>query len=290
MTAGEESIDFSRSYCWYVPAAHSIWVRIQAECICDVIDRETGAYDRYILGVRTQTGLRTDPPSDHLDPGYDFWMTFSEKFVYVKRNHASSSTNNPTRVPVGEFIETGWKLESVPARSLGSATDVYGALRAEERLTARTTFTALESSTDYRIEYPIKWAEGDPVKSAFRVETGPVLLLDPERVRAGEPVAFHDFTWAYLDYHDGESVRCLVEQPTSVLTGSTYSGSAETPPTQPRLTPGQRSDLERFLFESGSSPIPAAELRSILSTQHYSGVRVQRALTEMFSIDGDSNE
>jgi len=119
--------DFSRSYCYYVPQGHSIWVRIQAECVCEVINQASGERDVYVLGVRTQTGLRTEPPNDALDPGYDFWMTFSKKYVYVKRNHASYHTNNPTRVPVEAFVTTGWHLESAAARSILTPAEVLSA-------------------------------------------------------------------------------------------------------------------------------------------------------------------
>lgn len=279
------SIDFSRSYCFYVPAGHSIWVRIQAECFCEVIDNESGERDEYVLGVRTQTGLRTDPPSDHLDPGYDFWMTFSRDFVYVKRNHASFHTNNPTRVPVGEFISTGWHLQPAEATPLDTPAAILDALKRAARLTARTEFTSEDGQRTYRIEYPIKWADGDDVKNAFRVETGPVLLLDPERVRTGTPVEFDDFTWSYLDYHDFMSVRCLMERPTSVLTGATYPASPETPRRHAALTTDQVAALRLRLFEDAASTITAGELEVLLQTNHYSDVAVRSARTEIYSLD-----
>jgi hypothetical protein len=246
----------------------------------------TGERDEYVLGVRTQTGLRTDPPSDALDPGYDFWMTFSKDFVYVKRNHASFHTNNPTRVPVSDFVSTGWHLQTTPAVPLTSAAGILNALQRGDRLTARTTFTSADRRRAYRIEYPIKWADGDPVKDAFRVETGPVLLLDPEPVRTGTPVEFDDFTWSYLDYHDFERVRCLIERPTSILTGATYPASADTPRRQPRLSVEQVSAIRQWLFASGDAPIGPEELDLLLQTNHYSHVEMRNAVTEIFTLDG----
>lgn len=276
--------DFARSYCYYVPAGYTIWVRIQAECWCRVIDAASGEADDYVLGVRTQTGLRTDPIDDALDPGYDFWMTFSARHVYVRRTHASAHTNNPTRVPVEEFVSTGWVLRPAPARQLKSAADILRALQAGERPVARTSFFNHDRSREYCIEYPIKWADGDPVKGAFRVETGPVLLLDPEQVRAGAPVAFDDFRWAYLDYHDFGQVRCLIERPTSVLTGSTYPASSETPRRHPPLTPDQRAALERYLFDADRLPIPPALLARLLETDHYSEIAHFPVETTIFAL------
>jgi hypothetical protein len=215
VTQLEQVIDFSRSYCYYVPVGHTIWVRIQAECRCEVFDRSTGASDEYVLGIRVQTGLRTNPPDDSLDPGYDFWMIFSKKHIFIRRSHTSAQTNNPTKVPVDErFIETGWHFRSTPGRRLTSAAEVLDALKRGLRITARTEFESGDPNRGYRIEYPVRWADGDPVKDAFRVETGPVLLMDPDANRPGLVPEFDDFRWTYLDYHNFDEVRCIQERPT----------------------------------------------------------------------------
>ncbi|MGN6362043.1 MAG: hypothetical protein ACTHNK_16795, partial [Thermomicrobiales bacterium] len=128
MTATTTALDFARSFCYYIPRSQPIWVRIQAECRCTVIDRQTGRTDEYVLGVRTQTGLRTTPPSDALDPGYDFWMIFSRRYIFIRRGHTSAYTRNPTRVPVEEFVTTGWQLRSAPATALDSPAAILAAL------------------------------------------------------------------------------------------------------------------------------------------------------------------
>jgi hypothetical protein len=279
--------DFARSYCFYVPQGHTIWVRIQAECFCEVVDYATGESDEYVLGVRTQTGLRTDPPSDALDPGYDFWMTFSKKHVFVRRTHASAHTNNPTRVPVGEFVTTGWRLKSTPARQLHNPAEILQALQDGLLIVARTEFVSNDRSRGYRIEYPVKWADGDAVKDAFRVETGPVLLLDPEKVRAGVPPEFDDFRWAYLDYHGFDEVRCMIERPTSILTGATYPASPDTPRRHPALTGDQIAAIRDRLFSGWESPIPQDELERLFETDHYSDLAYLPASTTMFAVDDD---
>jgi hypothetical protein len=260
-------------------------VRIQAECVCTLTDHTTGMSDTYVLGVRTQTGLRTDPPSDALDPGYDFWMTFSAHHVYVKRNHASFHTNNPTRVPVDAFIETGWHLNQANALPVEEASVILDALQRGERLTARTHFASSDETRSWTIEYPIKWADADPVKHAFRVETGPVLVIDPEQATPAAPLSFSDFTWTYLDYHDFDSVRCLMEQPTSILTGATYPASPATPRLYPPLDDETIGELNAWLFRNPDAPISSAELGILLQTNHYSAVGVRAAQTRIFSLD-----
>jgi hypothetical protein len=279
--------DFARSFCYYVPNGYTIWVRIQAECVCQVIDHASGETDEYVLGVRTQTGLRTDPPSDALDPGYDFWMIFSRDHIFVRRTHASAHTNNPTKVPVSEFVTTGWTLNPAPARQLHTPAEVLEALQAGLPIVARTAFTSSDGAREYRIEYPVKWADGDPVRDAFRVETGPVLLLDPDRVMAGTSPAFDDFTWAYLDYHGFDGVRCLIERPTSIFSGATYPASPETPRRYPALTREQQSAIQDRLFSGWEPPIKRDALERLLETDHYSAVTHLAATTTLLAIDDE---
>ena len=121
--------DFSRSFCYYIPKNQEILVRIQIECRCEVFDRSSGQSDEYLLTVRTQTGLRTDPPSDHLDPGYDFWMIFSKRHVLIRRVHTSSYNLNPSRPGVDRFHSSGWRLQPSQASLLNSGKEIREAVR-----------------------------------------------------------------------------------------------------------------------------------------------------------------
>jgi hypothetical protein len=278
------AIDFSRSFCYYVPRGHTIWVRIQVECRCEVFDRLAGRSEEYALSVRTQTGLRTEPPSDALDPGYDFWMIFSQRHVFIRRTHTSAYNRNPTRVPVSDFVATGWRFQPCPATPLGSAAEVLAALQAWRPVVARTEFTSVDGARGYAIEYPVTWADGDAERNAFRVETGPVVLLDPERVRVGESPEFDDFRWAYLDYHSIDRVRCFLERPTSILSGATYE-PAGTSRRHPALTAEQVGQIEARLYEGWEPPIPVDDLRHLLQTDHYSAVAHLPAATTLFALD-----
>src|SRR5579859_5193413 len=102
-----EMPDFQRSFIYYTTVNHPIWVRIQIDCRCQVIDRATGATDEYVLSVRTQTGLRDIPIDESHDPGYDFWFIFGKDHVFTRREHTSTYNNNPTVVTAadGIFVE-----------------------------------------------------------------------------------------------------------------------------------------------------------------------------------------
>ncbi len=274
--------DFARSFCYYTVPTHTIWVRIQAECFCTVTDHRTGQTDEYVLGVRTQTGLRTIPPSDAHDPGYDFWMIFSRRHIFVRRGHASAYSHNPTRVPVEEFATTGWHRQTALATPLSSPAAVLAALRDWRRIVARTTFASAAGDRSYTIEYPVKWADGDDVEDAFRVETGPIVLLDPDRLQVGTAPAFDDFRWAYLDYRSFDAVRCLLERPTPILSGVTAPSSPTAPRRYPPLTAEQVARIEDRLYTGWDGPLPPDALRRLLETDHYSAVEHYPVTTALF--------
>jgi hypothetical protein len=247
------------------------------------VDAATGAADEYVLGVRTQTGLRSNPPSDSVDPGYDFWMIFSRRHVFIRRVHTSSYNDNSTRVPVEEFVQTGWRLEPCPAEALSTAAEIGSALRAWRVLVGSTEFASTDGGRRLILEYPIKWADGAE-DGGFRVETGPVLTLDPDRARVGSPPEIGDFRWTYLDYRSFDRVRCLRERPTSIFSGAGYSGSAATPRRNPPLDRGQVARIEDRLFQGWTPPVPVEGLRRLLQTDHYSEVTWHRVRTRVYAL------
>lgn len=276
--------DFSRSFCYYIPKNRKILVRIQIECRCQVFDRSSGQSDEYFLTVRTQTGLRTDPPSDHLDPGYDFWMIFSGKHVLIRRVHASSYNLNPSRPAADRFHSSGWRLQPVPARLLSSGREIGEAVRSWRPLVAVSEFVGEDPSRGYRIEFPVKWADGNP-DDTFRVETGPVVLLDPDRVEVGRSLEFDDFQWAYLDFRSLDRVRCFLEKPTSILSGATYRPPERLPRRHPSLTGGQVARIRKRLFSGWKPPLPFDQLRKLFQTDHHSAVDHRPVSTNLYALD-----
>ena len=261
-----EAIDFSRSFCYYDADHGQLWVRVNVECRCEVFDRSTGASDEYLLSVRTQTGLRTDPLSDVADPGYDFWFIFSKRHVYIRRTLASSYGDSSSRVPIERFAPSpGWHVHRAPATPLTSGAELRDALRSWHSVVARSEFLAADGVHGYRIEYPVKWADGNP-DGSFRVETGPVVLLDPESARVGTIPKLDDFQWAYLDYRSKESTKIFLERPTPVLAGTLW---AEPQIRNPNLTPEQRTAIEDRLFKGWKPPIPMEALKKVFEKNHY---------------------
>lgn len=276
--------DFSRSFCYYIPKNQKILVRIQIECRCEVFDRSSGRSDEYFLTVRTQTGLRTDPPSAHLDPGYDFWMIFSGKHVLIRRVHTSSYNLNPSKPEVDRFHSSGWRLQPSPARLLSSGREIREAVQSWRPLVAVSEFVGEDPSRGYRIEYPVKWADGNPDET-FRVETGPVVLLDPNRIEVGRSLEFDDFQWAYLDYRSFDWVRCFLEMPTSILSGATYQPPDHLTRRHPALTGKQVARIRKHLFSGWKPPLPFDRLRKLFQTDHHSAVDHRPVSTTLYALD-----
>jgi hypothetical protein len=278
---GEGSIvtDFGRSYLFCTPRGAGIWVRVALECRCWLLDRTTNAVAEYVLGVKAQTGLSEDKAGGVRAPGYEYWMVFSRAHVWMKRVHTSAYFDNPTRVSVEEFGAADWHLEQQNANRLRSGAEVRAALQAWQPLVARSEFLSTDRKRVWRIEYPVKWADCHLERDQFRVETGPVLLLNADRHRVGELLELRDFQWAHLDYHSFDHVRCLVERPTPLLAGATYQRQSGA------LTPTDVKTIEDRLFADGL-PRPPQEMRRIFETDRFSEVVERPALTTLFAISG----
>ena len=151
--------DFSRSFLHCAPNKSGIWVRIQMECFCRLVDRASGRSDEYALGVVAKTGAQKDPKTGVRGPGYDYWLIFSKDRVYTRRTHASVYGRNPTELTEAEFGKFGWHLEPVSATRLKSPDDIRQALQSWKRLVARTEFSNADGSRAYVVEYPVKWAD-----------------------------------------------------------------------------------------------------------------------------------
>jgi hypothetical protein len=284
------AVRFPQSYLYCSPKTSGIWVRVQMECRVLVTDTATGQSDEYVLGVMAKTGLSKDAKSGVVAPGYDYSIIFSKDYVFTKRSHSSAYLNNPTLLTLEQFGEAKWHLHEAAVEPIDSAASLRAALEGWRQLTARTTFTSDDGKRAVTIEYPVKWADFNLDSSGFRVETGPVILLDPNQVQFGTPPLFADFQWAHFDYHTFDTVRCLMEQPTSLLADATF-----TPPNEDgrearettALTPAQVATLRQALHSASESHLAPETIDHLLTTDHYSLAKEFDVKTEIYAfVDG----
>ncbi|MFB3904602.1 MAG: hypothetical protein ACE15E_14225 [Acidobacteriota bacterium] len=284
-TRNRSVTDFRCSYLHCRPTGSGIWVRVQLECISQAFDTVSGKSDDYYLSVKAQTGLGATGIPGRRHPGYEYWMIFSKTRVLMKRLHTSSYLSDPSTVLSSEFGPNAARIQARPGRALRNYAEVETALKGWQSLTARTTFLSRDRKKGYRVEYPVKWADVNEERKAFRVETGPVLLLDPEKVHAGAPVKFEDFQWAHLDYHSFDSVRCLIERPTDILSDAGYQLPASTPSQTRHITPEQLAAIEKRFFEGWNPPVGVEGLRKMLQTDRYSDAVDRACQTELFALE-----
>lgn len=282
-----EAFHFPQSFLHCSPTSSGIWVRIQVECRGRLIDTATGKADEYVLGVVAKTGLTTDPATGGRSPGYDYWVIFSKSHVFTKRTHTSAYFNNPTVLKHEDFGSAEWRLKSVPASPLNSPAQIHRALKDWRELSATTTFQSADGARRYTVDYPVKWADCSVQGDAFRVETGPIFLLDPDKLEVGQTPRFEDFQWAHVDYRSFERVRLLLERKTSIFEGATFS-----PPHEhgrqfranPALSQEQLEQITSLVFSEKHAPLEPDRMRDLLSTDHYSAMKEVRAQTRLFSL------
>jgi hypothetical protein len=232
----------------------------------------SGAKDEYVMGVMAKTGLTPEARTGKLAPGYDYWIIFSKTHVFTKRSHSSAYLKNPTVLEHKDFGEANWRFRRVSAEPLRSAADVSTALKNWHRISAKTVFTSSDGARQFAVEYPVKWGDYSLKGEGFRVETGPLFLLDPNKQRAGHVPAFEDFQWAHVDFHSFDRARLLLEQETSLLADATFVPPAEDGRENrknPGLSQAQVKEIEEAL-NSGKISLPRATVSSLLSTEHYS--------------------
>jgi hypothetical protein len=281
------SLDFSQSYMYCAPSTTGIWVRIRIECFCRLIDVATGNADEFALAVVAKTGLTKNPANGKLFPGYDYWLIFSKDTVYTRRTHATVYCRNPTTLKKSDFGEAGWHLVPVPSSELQTTADIKEALTSGKQIVAKTEFRSADGARSYVIEYPVKWADCGTERSSFRVETGPVVLLDPENMVQGKAPTLDDFQWAYVDYHSNDEVRLLLDRPTPILSEATFF-----PPNEdkretrqnPALTEEQKAAIENRLFQGWDMPISPEAMRELFSTDHYSDAVDRKALNTLYAL------
>jgi hypothetical protein len=276
--------DFQNSYLCCEPKGTGIWVRSQLECICSAFDTASYQSQKYYLSVKAQTGLGKTSIPGQLHPGYEYWMIFLQDRVFMKRLHTSSYLNNPSEVLSDDFGPMGSQIQTRAGRRLTGYAEIKDALKGWHSLTARTTFFSRDRKRAFRVEYPVKWADVNEGQKQFRVETGPVLLLDPEKIRNGSTPSFEHFQWAHLDYHSFDSARCLLERPTAILEDACYQPPESTPRETAGLSSEQVGAIERRLFDGWDPPLDFPALRKLLSTDRYSDAVDRGCLTEIYAL------
>jgi hypothetical protein len=106
-------------------------------------------------------------------------------------------------------------------------------------------------------------------------------------MRVGAAPAFEDFQWAHFDYHSFDAVRCLLEQPTSILADATFTPPAEhgrESRNTAALREAQLKEIQDALYSGNHITMPRDTISSLLSTDHYSRASDVSVTNELYAL------
>jgi len=240
-----KAIDFSRSFVTFrvdalkkppVTVSHKPPfslnnARIQADCCCQITDKNSGTVQQFVLGASCKTERVGVERDIWTEPNADYAPIFSHDRFLILKSWARVGTHVMLYPP-----SLGWQ----PERQTGKIEDTYDSVRidlsyaegvelatgsqivqatlANQPLVGRTVFETERYSA--LIEYPVKTMNANERDTVYQTDTGPILLPDltpePNDLITGMELAFIALNapgWAEV----------IVRLPTPVAEGaSTY--------------------------------------------------------------------
>jgi hypothetical protein len=188
-----EACDFQRSFMtWDFPyredprpyARHNIphgnMARIQLDALIDVVDRDTGQSERFVLIAPCRAEWVYAEDRLFQLPSREYRNIYS---LTEQRAMGASLTHDGTVSrgrPVSEdFRSLRIEVRSYPrVRLLQSPAEIVEATGGNLPLIGRTKITDHAGKYSYLLEYPIKTMNFQPKTNSFQVDTGPLLAPD----------------------------------------------------------------------------------------------------------------
>ena len=286
---GVEAIDFPSSYL-YCSLDEFRHLGARSDGMPRLPDRlASGETNEYVMGVMAKTGLAPVAGTGKIAPGYDYWIIFSKTHVFTKRSHSSAYLNNPTVLEHKDFGEANWRFHRASAKPLRSAADdpqcdrELAADDGENSVHQRRRCTAIQHRVSGQMGGLL--AEG---RKAFAWKLARCSCLNSDKSASDRRPQFEDFQWAHFDYHTFDRVRCLLEQPTSILADATFTPPAEhgRENRDDRGVDGRPSEGNRGCapFWKITFRCHAKSLDSLLSTDHYSRANEVSVTNELYAL------
>ena len=237
------TIDFSRSYLRFridlseqpaitlshKPPTTVNNVRINVECRCDIEDRAAGGTTAYALGASCKTERVGGPGPLWLEPNADFQLVASrDDFLVIKswqkcdmgvKRYPEHLGVQPER-QAGRVKEawTSFSIDWKPAegRELKEIGQIIEATRGDRPLVSRTEYT--DGPRRVVIDHPVKTINYSERENVFQTDTGPILLPDFSRLKAGQP-QIEALELAFSAFNAPTWVEFIVNAPTPVAPG-----------------------------------------------------------------------
>ncbi len=194
---------------------HGNFARIQLESLIDVIDRESGDAQRYVLiapcrseWVYAENRLFQIPNREYRniyslteERGMGQKLTWSGE---VARGHAVTDDFRSLKIDFASYSHS---------TLLETAADIVAATAANRQLVARTRISDPDRPLDYVLEYPIRTMNFQPKTNSFQVDTGPLLVPD---FKSQQERAIDRLEMAYVAYNRMDRAEFILRRPTPV--------------------------------------------------------------------------
>ena len=198
--------------------------RIQLECRCRVVEKQSGVSRTFILGANCKTERVGVPRDIWLEPNADFVPVFSDTRFLVIKTYAQTRMQVDLYPPgsgqqsdrqSGSLDDAydSFRVDLVerPGELLSSAALIVEATLANQPLVARTEIDTPRYSAT--LEYPINTMNANERDMVYQTDTGPVLLPDFDC----EPDALLErMDLAFAAFNCPDWVELLVRKPTTI--------------------------------------------------------------------------
>jgi len=194
---------------------HGNMARIELDAIIDVIDRQSGKQERFVLIAACRAEWVYAEDRLFQLPGREYRQIYS---LTQERNMGQRLTDTG-QVSRGHPVSDNFraiKIDVVTYRHstpLRTSAEIAAATAANRRLVARTRIDDPAGPHSYLLEYPIRTMNFQPKTDSFQVDTGPLLVPD---FKSGAQRAVDRLEMAHVAYNRLDRAEFILRRPTPV--------------------------------------------------------------------------
>lgn len=193
--------------------------RIQLDALVDVVNRDTGQRERFVLiaACRTEWVYAEDRLFQLPSREYRNIYSLTEQRAMVRGivDTGEASLGQPVS---GDFRSLKIDVFTYPrASELKTPEEIVRATAINRELVARTRIDDPSRPLRYVLEYPIRTMNFQPKTDSFQVDTGPLLVPD---FKSGAERAIDRLEMAHVAYNRLDRAEFILRRPTPILDDS----------------------------------------------------------------------
>jgi hypothetical protein len=208
-----EALDFSRSFVTFVTKGRANNARIQVECCCRLTTPDRGPVDFLLVASCKAEDTYAEDDLFRV-PNYDFCGIFSSGDYQIIRTHETAALGGKeTGIAAERFEEVLIDCVTAQAKQCSTPHEIVAATLANRPLVGRTELQSRDGARVAVLEYPVKTMNANDQRSAFQIDTGPVLFPDLEAPSAR---AIECFELAFIAWNRFDRAEFILQRPTPV--------------------------------------------------------------------------